>query len=386
MPGERRKLNWGNMKVQPTIKLLHVSWLVFALAALPTQQPTGQAPFYTDRQNLLAYLDDSGKSHSVGTIGEWEIRRSHIIQSLQLVMGPLPEPEASPLDLQIVASEELPRVRRQKITFRSAGEDRVPAFLLIPKQLRRGVKVPGILCLHQTTSIGKAEPAGLGGKSNLHYALELAERGYVTLAPDYPNFGDYKFDSYAHGFASATMKAISNHRRAIDLLQSLPEVDPDRIAVIGHSLGGHNALFLAAFDPRIRAVVTSCGFTSFPRYKGGNLAGWSHKGYMPRIAEVYGNDPARMPFDFTEVLACLAPRPVFICAPAGDDNFAVSGVRDCVAAALVVYRKIYKAGRNLQVTYPPGGHDFPPQAREAAYKFLARSLNFRCCAENVRIR
>ena len=368
------------------VKILPVAGLLFALAALLGQQPASQVPMYKDRHNLLVYLDDSGNSHPVKTVREWEIRRTHIIDSLQLVMGPLPEPETSPLDLQILATEELPRVRRQKITFRSAGDDRVPAFLLTPRELPPGANVPAILCLHQTTPIGKEEPAGLGGKPNLHYALELAERGYVTLAPDYPNFGDYKFDSYEHGFASATMKAIFNHRRAIDLLQSLPEVDPDRIAVIGHSLGGHNSLFLAAFDQRVKAVVTSCGFTSFAKYMKGNLAGWSHKGYMPRIAEIYGNDPARMPFDFTELLASLAPRSVFISAPVGDDNFDVSGVRDCVAAALVVYRKIYRAGQNLQVIYPAGGHDFPPEARRAAYEFLATSLKYRAGAKPVQAR
>jgi len=367
-------------------KILPAAGLFLALAALVGRQPADQAPMHKDRHNLLVYLDDAGNSHPVRTVGEWELRRSHIIDSLQLVMGPLPEPEASPLDLQIEATEELPRVRRQKISFRSAGEDRVPAYLLTPRELPPGAQVPAILCLHQTTPLGKAEPAGLGGKPNLHYALELAERGFVTLAPDYPNFGDYKFDPYAHGFASATMKAIFNHRRAINLLQSLPAVDPDRIAVIGHSLGGHNSLFLAAFDPRIKAVVTSCGFTSFAKYKGGNLAGWSHKGYMPRIAEIYGNNPARMPFDFTELLACLAPRPVFISAPVGDDNFDVSGVRDCVAAALVVYRKICRAGQNLQAIYPAGGHDFPPQARQAAYQFLARSLRYPAGAKPAQVR
>ena len=86
-----------------------------------------------------------------------------------------------------------------------------------------------MLCLHQTTKIGKGEPAGVGGNSNLHYAAELAARGYVTLAPDYPNFGDYSFDPYAHGYESATMKGIWNHMRAVDLLQSLSEVDPQRI-------------------------------------------------------------------------------------------------------------------------------------------------------------
>ncbi|MCE9531770.1 MAG: acetylxylan esterase, partial [Planctomycetes bacterium] len=232
---------------------------------------------------------------------------------------------------------------------------------------------PAMLCLHQTTKIGKGEPAGVGGLPNLHYALELAERGYVTLAPDYPNFGDYQVDAYAKGYASATMKGIWNHMRAVDLLQSLPEVDGTRIGVIGHSLGGHNSLFVAAFDPRLKVVVPSCGFNSFPHYMKGNLTGWSHKGYMPRIASDYARDPAKMPFDFTEILAALAPRAVFINAPISDSNFDVIGVRSCVASALPVYR-LLEAAENLEAAYPDAAHDFPPATRLQAYAFIDRHL------------
>ena len=230
------------------------------------------------------------------------------------------------------------------------------------------------MCLHQTTEIGKGEPAGIGGRANLHYAKELAERGYVTLAPDYPNFGDYKADPYAMGYASATMKGISNHIRAVDFLVSLPEVDPKRIGVIGHSLGGHNSLFLATFEPRVRVVVTSCGFNSFAKYFGGDLTGWSHKGYMPRIASIYEKSPEKMPFDFTEILGAIAPRPVFINAPLKDDNFEVSGVEDCVNAALPVYVRIFHAGDRLVAVHPDCAHDFPPDIREQAYEFLDRWL------------
>jgi hypothetical protein len=80
-------------------------------------------------------------------------------------------------------------------------------------------------------------------------------------------------------------------------------------------------------------VVTSCGFNAFAKYYGGDLTGWSSDKYMPRIAERYGKDPKRMPFDFTELLGAIAPRPVFINAPTGEDNFEVSGVKDCLAAA-----------------------------------------------------
>jgi pimeloyl-ACP methyl ester carboxylesterase len=169
------------------------------------------------------------------------------------------------------------------------------------------------------------------------------------------------------------MKGIWNHARAVDLLESLPQVDRNRIGVIGHSLGGHNALFVAAFDPRLKAVVTSCGFNSFFAYAGGNLAGWSHAGYMPRIATIYGNEPGRMPFDFTEVLAAIAPRPVFISAPLRDDNFPVSGVKDCVIAAGPVYR-ILGGADNLVAQYPDSGHEFPPQVRETAFEWLSRVL------------
>jgi dienelactone hydrolase len=308
---------------------------------------------------------------------EWKRRRLDTLKNLQRVMGDLPEKSSSPLDLRILEEERVGRSMRRKITFVSeafaAGPDRVSAYLLIPAG-SQSKKTPGVLCLHQTTKIGKGEPAGLGGKPDLHYALELAQRGYVTLAPDYPNFGGYEFDPYANGYASATMKGIVNHRRAIDLLQSLPEVDPQRIGVIGHSLGGHNALFLAAFDDRVKVIVTSCGFTSFPKYMKGDLSGWSHKGYMPRIADQFGKDPRRMPFDFSDILVSLAPRAVFINAPLRDDNFEVSGVRDCVEAALPVYDRVFHAKKRLKAVYPNSAHEYPTAVRRESYRFLDRLL------------
>ena len=214
---------------------------------------------------------------------------------------------------------------------------------------------------------------GFGPKADRHYAVHLAERGYVTLAPDYLNSGDYAFDPYKHGYASATMKGIWNHMRAVDLLQSLPEVDPERIGVIGHSLGGHNSLFVAAFDPRIKCVVSNCGFCSFPRYYKGNLADWSHDGYMPRIRTVYHLKPEKMPFDFPEVVAALAPRPFLASAPVKDHNFDVNGVKECIAAAKPVY-ELLGAGDRLAANYPDSAHDFPEDVRKVAYAWLDRWL------------
>jgi dienelactone hydrolase len=343
-----------------------------AIADLLAPVPPAIAPFYPDKQHLLWWRDPHGVEHQVRDASGWSKRRAHILASFEQVTGPVPGgTQRVELDVQVVEEIERPAFTLRRITYAAEQGDRVPAILLLPRH--RVDPAPAMLCLHQTTSAGKAEPAGLNGDPELHYAAELAARGYVALAPDYPGFGEYNVDSYKLGYASTTRKAIWNHERAIDLLETLPEVDPRRIGAIGHSLGGHNAIFLAVTDPRVKAVVTSCGFNAFQKYYHGNLKGWSHAGYMPRIDALFGCDPLRMPFDFTELLAAIAPRPVFINAPRHDENFELSGVHDCLSAARPVYR-LFDAQSALVARHPDCGHSFPRQIREEAYNWLDEVL------------
>jgi hypothetical protein len=78
-----------------------------------------------------------------------------------------------------------------------------------------------------------------------------------------------------------------------------------------------------------------------------------------------------MPFDLTEVLAAIAPRPAFVSAPMKDDNFPVAGVKDCAAAAGPVY-DLLRARDLLVFTYPDCGHDFPVEVRQDRLR-MARS-------------
>lgn len=361
----------GNLSMAAAARILA------ALAALPLlggNPAPGAAeeppPQYPERTRLLVVRDGQGTETAVTTPEQWRQRRQHILENMQRVMGPLPAPLSTPFDLVVAERTDLGPYERRKISFAAEAGDRLTGYLLVPHRAQRR---PAVLCQHQTVKVGAAEPVGLGGRPTLRYAQELAERGYVALAIDYPNFGEYACDVYARGYASATMKGIVNHRRAIDLLCSLEEVDPARIGVIGHSLGGHNSLFIAAFDERVRATVTSCGFCSFRTYKKGDLAGWSHRGYMPRIAERYGADPQRMPFDFPEVLAAIAPRAVLVVAPRHDDNFDHAGVIECVDAAKPVF-ELLGAPERLAADYPDAPHDFPDESRARAYAWLDRWL------------
>lgn len=353
-----------------------VSVAVLGLLVLPAvllAQDT-KAPNYKDHQDLSYYLSADGVKHPIKTKDDWEIRRGHVLANVQKVMGKLPQPDKPvPLDVQELESVAVGKLTRKKLAYcTDSDKRRVHAYLFLPAEVK--TQVAAVLCLHQTTGIGKGEPAGLGGNPNLHYALHLAERGYVTLAPDYPSFGEYEYDFPASdGYASGSMKAIYDNIRAVDLLESRKEVDKSRIGCIGHSLGGHNAIFTAVFEPRIKAVVSNCGFTRFHKYYGGQLKGWTSNRYMPLIDSQYGNDPDRVPFDFPELLAALAPRAFLASSPTGDDNFEVSGVRDSIASAKPIF-KLLGAEPKLQGNYPDCAHDFPAEVREVAYRFLDEQL------------
>ncbi|HEY4258849.1 MAG TPA: alpha/beta fold hydrolase [Schlesneria sp.] len=331
---------------------------------------------YPDHSKLLVVRDVSGNEKPVTTKQDWATRVGHIRANMQLVMGPLPDDsQRVSLDVQTVSEERTEKYVRRKVKFTPEPNDRVPAWLLIPIDLRADDKAPAMLCLHQTTGIGKDEPAGLGGLKSLHYAHELAERGFICIVPDYPSFGEYPYDFKKQGahYASGSMKAVWNNIRAVDLLESLPQVDKHRIGVIGHSLGGHNALFTAVFDERLKALVTSCGFTPFHDYYGGKLVGWTSDRYMPRIREVYGNSADRVPFDFYEILAALAPRGIYSNSPLHDDNFDVSGVRKAFHKAGEVY-SLFDAKSQLKLVTPDALHDFPEPQRHEAYQWLQETL------------
>jgi dienelactone hydrolase len=354
-------------------KNLSLLSLLVGFTALPALAARDAPRSYPDKSKLLVYRDDTGREHGVKTLGDWARRRAHILENMQIVMGPLPDKTIKvPLDVRYESEEKLPTHIRKRLTFAVGKDDRVPAYLLLPRE-HKG-KRPAVLCLHQTNGkIGCRSPVGLGGRPTLYYALHLVERGYVTLSPDYPSFGAYEYDFHKSAFRSGSMKAVWNNMCAVDLLQSLPDVDPERIGCVGHSLGGHNTMFTAAFDTRIKALVSNCGFTSFPKYYGGALKGWTSDRYMPRIASHFELDPKKVPFDFPEVVAAFAPRAFLASSPLRDDNFEVSGVKDCIAAARPVY-ELFGATEKLAANYPDCGHDFPPDVRQVAYAWLDRWL------------
>jgi dienelactone hydrolase len=328
------------------------------------------------RHPLMTFPDESGAWQSVRTPADWSRRRKAILAAMEEIMGPVPGAEKRcPLELKVEEEVDAGGYVRRRISYASESGSRVPGYLLVPKRVldKPEAKAAAILCLHPTDNVnGCKVVVGLGGKEHRHYAAELAERGFVTLAPAYPLLADYQPDWATLGYVSGTMKAVWDNMRGLDLLDGLPYVRSGHYAAIGHSLGGHNSVFTGVFDDRIKAVVSSCGLDSFADYKGGDITGWTSQRYMPRLAAYKGRS-AETPFDFDEVLAALAPRPVFISAPIHDANFRAESVDRVTKAARQVYA-LQGVPEALIVEHPEGEHDFPDAMREKAYAFLTKAL------------
>ncbi len=256
------------------------------------------------------------------------------------------------------------------------GEDNVPGRAIIPAEPHRGV----VLIAHQTTepeTIGSAEAFGIKGDEQLAYGEELASEGFVVIGVDYPGFGSYQVDPYKLGYESVLAKAIWNHVCLANCVKKEWPAISSKVGIIGHSLGGTNAVMLSAYSSEPVAVVCSAGlgsFAEFAEYHGGSLERWSRSDkYMPKIADIYENNPANLDFDFGDLAERIYPAGIFFSAPIDDDIFPINSARKAVGQFIDYYLK-NKSPDNVVVHFPDVSHRFPEIERKKSYAFLKRHI------------
>ncbi len=263
--------------------------------------------------------------------------------------------------------------------------DPIPAYLLIPEGITRSA--PLLLALHphgRQFELGKSLVAGLAGDNTRAYGLAAAKAGYAVFIPDLPCFEDrrpplpLRKKNYAlQGEAferlmamkalveGSTLQAtiLSDLSHCLDILETDPRVDPSRIACLGQSFGGQEVLFTMLFDSRIRAGVSSCGFSLVRSILRDSL---SHNMalYLPGMLP---------DLDFDTIVTGLAPRPLHVICGLKDPLFPVDGVRHVESTAREAYES-HGLSDNLVFRYLDSGHDLPESALAGALDWLGQHL------------
>jgi dienelactone hydrolase len=288
--------------------------------------------------------------------------------TLLAVLGPLPERTA--LGPRTLESVDCGSYVREKVEYYTEREEVVRAYVCIPKGKK--TKTAAIFCHHQhdfNFVLGKSEVVGLAGDPDQNYAAELAERGYITFAPDAIAFeernwsgGTFQAEYYelaSRLVAGRTLlaKVLHDASVGIDYLESRADVDRDRIGFIGHSYGGRMAIWAPAIDKRIKASVSNCGCVSYKNslYR---EAGIQMEFCVPGVMEAG---------DIEDVVALVAPTPLYISA--GEDDKWSRGAQELFDSARSAF-----PGNDLRLRVWPGGHAFTRPMREEAYSFLDQHL------------
>jgi dienelactone hydrolase len=233
-------------------------------------------------------------------------------------------PERADLCLEYLVEVDCGNHTRYRIRYQTEPEVYVPAYLLVPKDIPSGERVPGLICLHGHGQFGKDSIVGIDDsperkqeidRLQYNFGQKFAEQGYVVLAPDLRGFGerrpDYpgpRTDHCLRDYLCATLLGTSvvalhlcDLGAALDVLQSLEYVDGERLGCAGLSLGGRMTMMISAMDHRIKiAVPSGCMSLYQERYQALYRCGAQ---LIPGLL-LYGDTP--------EIFSLIAPRPMVI--------------------------------------------------------------------------
>jgi hypothetical protein len=172
----------------------------------------------------------------------------------------------NPPRIKILKEERPEGLIRQYIEYEGEPGIRVRAYLIKPQNVN--TPLPGIVAMHSTSDKKMRYIAGVETGKIVAFGYKFAKQGYVVICPqcflmDNPERldGETKTKELKkrHPGSKGMAKMLFDAQRAVDVLESLGEVDKNRIGAMGHSLGAKEALYLGAFDERVKAIVSNEG-------------------------------------------------------------------------------------------------------------------------------
>ncbi len=293
----------------------------------------------------------------------WETEREAIRKDLKFMLGLEPWPERTPLEATVTHVHELPDYRIENLHFQSLPQFYVTANLYIPNEGQAPFPVIVYLCGHARND------AGSKGHYS-HHPEWLARHGYAVLIVDAIQLSEIPgkhrgththglFDWYARGYTPAGIE-VWNAIRALDYLETRPEIDMQHLGMTGRSGGGSMSLFTAAIEDRVKVVVTAnCTSTIATHVKSDTVRGHCdcafHLNALQRC--------------FSELGACLAPRPYLILNGRYDRIFPPEGYSVFAEKVESIYTLLEAADQFMSIESVAGHKDLLMFQTEAFHWF-----------------
>jgi dienelactone hydrolase len=329
------------------------------------QQSPEKLPDDTPRLSPLL-VDEAGQP--ITTASEWKKRREQLRQAWLKFLGPLPAERdpARPAKLTVVEEDRPEGVIRQLVRYEVEPGLETEAYLLRPE--KRSGKAPGVAVFHSTVDHSIRQPAGVEGAPEKFFGLKLAQAGCVAFCPRnflWPTNHKIAAQPETEAFlkraprSKGMAKMLYDALVAVDILAAQPGVDAGRLGAVGHSLGAKETLYLAAFDERIRATVSSEGGI------GTTFSNWDAPWYLgPDIKE------PGFQREHHELLALAAPRAFLL---VGGESADGDRGWPFIEAALPVYELFGGPARLGQFNHRKG-HAVPPEAERRIAEWLLTYL------------
>lgn len=333
---------------------------------------------------------------TVQTVADWQQKKAEIRKQIRRLLGDEPPGATNPgpeFSAHIAHTDSAysgdylartigrPRVggpvRRLVIGGYDGFGDYLEGNLYYPdkvagKKTKPGANLPVVIWLHEyayPTGFAVNSDEIIAGLTNQGFAVFLFDQlGFGTRVAEGTNF----YQRYPHW--SKLGKMVADTKAAVDTLGSLDIIDANRISAAGYSLGGTVALFAAAVDERIAAAASVCGITPF-RIPNKDNCGirWYYDlhGLIPRLG-FFAAAESRIPCDFQDILACIAPRPALVVAPTRDRFANIDDVRKCVASAGKIYN-LLNAKDNLHLYTPDDYNRFSDEILKKALDWTTKN-------------
>ncbi|MCP5113446.1 MAG: hypothetical protein GY953_21645, partial [bacterium] len=303
----------------------------------------------------------------VQSAATWEKHRAQRLDQMRDMLGLLPWPERTPLNVQQTGTLSGDGYTIEKLAFESLPKIYVTANLYVPAG-REG-RVPAIVyvCGHAYS------PHGNKTKYQRH-GISLAKNGYVAIIVDsiqiaetfglhHGVYNQEMYDWYARGYSPAGVE-VWNAIRAIDYLETREEVDASRIGITGRSGGAAMSWFTAAVEPRVKAAVPVMGISTYAA----NLLEDTQKRHCDCmfVVNAYRHDMLHQG-------ALIAPRPLLMMHGRQDKLFPVPGYEEFEQRIGALYRS-FDRGDAFGNIVVDTGHSDSDYLREQAIRFFDRHL------------